>query len=225
MLIVSLFSLTALNSVISVCALAHSLYPEKIKPGMQDTNDGVIGRKDVAISVGLMNILFCPFGSMPNCHGAGGLAGQHRLGARHGASVLFLGFWKMFLAIFFGKSALTLLDAFPASILGVMLAIAGQELATTGFTLLVTSVDKQAAKYYPDEESGLNGPAHAKTRKQLMRQNTVICIITVMVIIALGKTHYGALSGWFAHMIYGPGITDFIKWINKKRGVEEEVTK
>ncbi len=56
--------LTTLNSVISVCALAHSLYPEKRK--RQTGNDGVISRKDVAISVGIMNIVFCPFGSMPN---------------------------------------------------------------------------------------------------------------------------------------------------------------
>jgi hypothetical protein len=56
-------------------------------------------------------------------HGAGGLAGQHRLGARHGASIVFLGVCKMTLAIFFGKSALALLDAFPTSVLGVMLTI------------------------------------------------------------------------------------------------------
>ena len=59
--------LTTLNSVISVCALAHSLYPEKRKRNRPSTaNDAVISRKDVAISVGLMNLLFCPFGSMPN---------------------------------------------------------------------------------------------------------------------------------------------------------------
>lgn len=62
-----------------------------------------------------MNLVFCPFGSMPYCHGAGGLAGQHRLGARHGASVFFLGVTKIILAVFFGASALTLLDAFPES--------------------------------------------------------------------------------------------------------------
>ncbi len=59
--------LTTLNSVISVCALAHSLYPEKRSRNHPATaNDAVISRKEVAISVGLINLLFCPFGSMPN---------------------------------------------------------------------------------------------------------------------------------------------------------------
>jgi hypothetical protein len=59
--------LTALNSVISVCALAHNLYPKKRKQDCSsNANDAVISRKDVAISVGLMNLVFCPFGSMPN---------------------------------------------------------------------------------------------------------------------------------------------------------------
>ena len=59
--------LTTLNSVISVCALAHSLYPEKRQRNHpSSSNDAVISRKDVAISVGLMNLIFCPFGSMPN---------------------------------------------------------------------------------------------------------------------------------------------------------------
>ena len=33
-----------------------------------------------------------------------------------------------------------------------------------------------------------------------------------MVIVAMGKTHYAALSGWVAHMIYGSGTEDFIRW-------------
>ena len=129
--------LTTLNSVISVCCLAHQLYPEKRHSS--STTDAVVSRREVCTSVGLMNLVFCPFGSMPNCHGAGGLAAQHRLGARHGASVVFLGINKVLLAIFFGASALTILDAIPNAILGIMLAIAGQELSTTGFSLLVSS--------------------------------------------------------------------------------------
>lgn len=70
--------LSTLNSVISVCCLAHTLYPER-RRGHSDT-DGVLSRKEVCLSVGLMNLLLCPFGAMPNCHGAGGLAGQHKLG-------------------------------------------------------------------------------------------------------------------------------------------------
>lgn len=208
--------LTTLNSVISVCALAHSLYPEKRKRNSSPTsNDAVISRKDVAISVGLMNLVFCPFGSMPNCHGAGGLAGQHRLGARHGASVVFLGFCKIMLAVFLGKSALTLLDAFPKSILGLMLVIAGQELATTGFTFLVRSVEDSVKN--DDEEDQYSIVDIAKMKSHRLRQSTVIAVITAMVIIALGKTHYGALSGWVAHMTYGGGFSQLFAWYQSHR--------
>jgi len=182
------------------------------------SNDAVISRKEVSISVGLMNLLFCPFGSMPNCHGAGGLAGQHRLGARHGASVLFLGVGKILLAIFFGKSALTLLDAFPTSVLGVMLAIAGQELATTGFTLLVRSVEDKFQNNEDDEDFNLGETDEeiladiAKKKSLLLRQNVVVAVTTAIVIIALGKTHYGASSGWITHLIYGDGIREIKLW-------------
>ncbi len=213
--------LTTLNSVISVCALAHSLYPEKRKEKLLSSNDAVISRREVAISVGLMNLILCPFGSMPNCHGAGGLAGQHRLGARHGTSVVFLGISKIVLAIFFGASALTLLDAFPNAVLGVMLAIAGQELTTTGFTLLVRSVEDKF-QVQIDNDSLFNGEDQehendTKGKSKMLRQYTVIAVITAMVIISLGKTHYGALSGFVAHMVYGEGRDDLTHWFRMRR--------
>lgn len=202
--------LTTLNSVISVCCLAHSLYPEKRQRSLENTGrtDTVVTRREVSISVGMMNLAMCPFGGMPNCHGAGGLAAQHRLGARHGASVVFLGINKMMLAVFFGASALTLLDAFPVAVLGVMLAIAGQELATTGFTLLVSSV----------EEDHRNRRHRGRSKKVMLRKSAMISVITAMVIVALGKTHFGALSGWVAHMVYGDGLTDFVEWVRPKFG-------
>ncbi len=146
-------------------------------------------------------------------HGAGGLAGQHRLGARHGASVVFLGVAKILLAVFLGKSALTLLDAFPLSVLGVMLAIAGQELATTGFTLLVKSVEDEVDNKYQrdlDVEDPRVMAGIPKLKSHLLRRSTVIATLTAIVIISTGKTHYGALSGWVAHMIYGGGISDLV---------------
>lgn len=196
--------LTTLNSVISVCALAHSLYPEKRTKDADamSNNDAVISRKQVAISVGIMNLLFCPLGSMPNCHGAGGLAGQHLLGARHGASMVFLGMTKMVVAVFFGMSALTVFDSFPKAVLGVMLAIAGQELATTGFIVLVGSLEDEVEV--------------SKDKLRRFRQNTVIAMITAIVIISTGRTHIGTLSGFVTHLFYGKGITDLKEWIRSK---------
>jgi len=110
--------LTTLNSVIAVCALSVDLFPERpARP------------RKVSISVGLMNLVSGWFGAMPMCHGAGGLAGQYRFGARSSASILFLGSVKMLLAVFFGGSLLSLLHVYPNSILGVLLGISGLELA------------------------------------------------------------------------------------------------
>lgn len=190
--------LTTLNSVISVCCLAHSLYPEKRKRKDGENtvreSDAVVTRKEVAVSVGLMNIFLCPFGCIPNCHGAGGLAGQHSLGARGGLSVIFLGVCKVLLSVFFGKSALTLLDAMPIAVLGVMLAIAGLELATTGLGMLV----KQCQPHR-------------------LRQESVVALVTAAVILSLGKTHYGAISGWVTYLIYSDGIEKFFAWFSAFR--------
>lgn len=129
--------LTTLNSVIAVCALSADLFPDRrAEP------------RKVSVSVGLMNLVACWFGGMPMCHGAGGLAGQYRFGARTNGSILFLGIVKIFLAVLFGASLMALCVAFPASVLGVLLAFAGMELAlvcrdqtsrTDAFTMLLTA--------------------------------------------------------------------------------------
>jgi len=183
--------LTTLNSVISVCCLAHSLYPEKRLGGSE--TDAVLSRREVSLSVGVMNLLLCPFGAMPNCHGAGGLAGQYKFGARHGAAVVFLGVNKILLAILVGGHLLPWLDAIPAAILGVMLVVSGNELACTGFTVLV-----QSSRVEDDSDSG----------KQL-RTNTAVAVITAAVIIGLKKTHYGFLAGGAVYLIYGDGFAEW----------------
>jgi MFS superfamily sulfate permease-like transporter len=76
-----------------------------------------------------MNLAAGWFGGMPMCHGAGGIAGQYRFGARTNGSILFLGGVKMVVAVVFGASLMALCQAFPASLLGVMLAFSGMELA------------------------------------------------------------------------------------------------
>jgi MFS superfamily sulfate permease-like transporter len=111
--------LTLLNSVIAVCALSADLYPGK-----------GIGTKPMSLSVGLMNLGGCLFGAMPACHGSGGLAGQHRFGARTGGSVVMLGAVKIVLGVGFGTAAMAVFAVYPAAILGVLLVFAGIELAT-----------------------------------------------------------------------------------------------
>ena len=109
--------LTLLNSVVAVCALSESYFPGR----------GVTPRKMTA-SVGLMNLLAVPFGGIPMCHGAGGLAAQYRFGARTGGSVIMLGGLKILVGLLFGNALFQLLQSYPISILGVMLVFAGGEL-------------------------------------------------------------------------------------------------
>lgn len=110
--------LTILNSVVAVCALSVDLFPDRAaRP------------RSVAISVGIMNLAAGWFGAMPMCHGAGGLAGQYRFGARTSGSIIFLGGMKIGLALFLGGSLLALLHIYPKSILGVLLSVSGLELA------------------------------------------------------------------------------------------------
>ena len=104
---------------------------------------------------------------------------------------------------------------------------AGQELATTGFTLLVklveTSTDKQNIANTDEEEEGNNSQRLAdltKMKSHLLRQNTVIAVVTAIVIISTGKTHIGAGSGWIAHMVYGGGIIAIVSWYKARRSRE-----
>ena len=129
--------LTTLNSVVAVCALSADLFPDR-----------AASPRRVAVSVGLMNLGAAWFGGMPMCHGAGGLAGQYRFGARTNGSILFLGAVKMVTAVIFGASLMSFCRAFPASVLGVMLGFSGVELALVArdqtarapaFTVLVTA--------------------------------------------------------------------------------------
>ena len=106
--------LTLFNSVLAVCALSADLFPKRaIRP------------MHMALSVGIMNLLTVPFGAMPMCHGSGGLAAQYRFGARTGTSAVILGTAKILFALIFAASILPLINAYPHSILAVMIIFAG----------------------------------------------------------------------------------------------------
>lgn len=110
--------LTLLNSVIAVCALSHKLFPDR--PAQTNA---------VSTSVGVMNVVGSFFGAMPMCHGAGGLAGQYRFGARTAGSMTILGTVKLALALFASGAVTSYMIHYPRSILGVLLIVSGMELA------------------------------------------------------------------------------------------------
>jgi MFS superfamily sulfate permease-like transporter len=112
--------LTLGNAVIAVREENNLLYPDR-----------PVTERMLAVSQGLMNLAAAPLGGIPMCHGAGGMAGHVRFGARTGGSLVMLGFILIVLALFFSGSAGILFGAFPKAVLGVILFVAGGELAVT----------------------------------------------------------------------------------------------
>jgi hypothetical protein len=94
--------LSILNSVIAVCKLSTDLFPNK-----------EVTATSVSVSVGIMNLVGCWFGAMLICHGAGGLAGQYKFGAKSGVSVAFLGTAKLVLGLILGSQLVKILSQFP----------------------------------------------------------------------------------------------------------------
>ena len=91
--------------------------------------DRPVTARQVAISTGVMNTLGSLIGAVPMCHGAGGMAAQVSFGARTGGAPIILGALLIILALLFSESIETLLRLFPQPALGVMLFLAGLQLA------------------------------------------------------------------------------------------------
>jgi MFS superfamily sulfate permease-like transporter len=66
---------------------------------------------------------------MPMCHGADGVAAQHRFGARTGLAPIFFGIALLVLAIGFAVGAASLFAAIPSSVVGALLLVTGTDLA------------------------------------------------------------------------------------------------
>ncbi len=110
--------LTLGNACIAVCAENNSLF-----------RDRPVTERKVATSMGLMNLFSPLIGGIPMCHGAGGMAGHVRFGARTGGALVILGGIVVAIGLLFGNSVELLFQMFPAAILGVILFFAGVELA------------------------------------------------------------------------------------------------
>lgn len=111
--------LTFGNALIAITEENNRLFPDR-----------KITERRVAFSTGLLNLFSSAIGGIPMCHGAGGMAGHVKFGARTGGASIMLGAVLLVLALFFADSVGTLFRLFPASVLGVILFLAGAELAT-----------------------------------------------------------------------------------------------
>jgi predicted benzoate:H+ symporter BenE len=122
MFVLPQLSLTLTNAVVLTALIAGDYFGERAAH--------VIPSR-LAISSGLANLLLCPFGALPMCHGAGGLAAHYRFGARSGTAPLALGLVLLAFALLPGSVGLTALQAVPQAGLGALLLVASSELALT----------------------------------------------------------------------------------------------
>ena len=110
--------LTLGNAVIATTRENNRLFPDR-----------PVSERKLMLSTGVMNLGSAVLGGVPMCHGAGGMAGHVRFGARTGGALIILGAILLSLAVFFSESIQTLFRMFPAPILGVILFLAGAQLA------------------------------------------------------------------------------------------------
>ncbi|MDA8217534.1 MAG: putative sulfate/molybdate transporter [Dehalococcoidales bacterium] len=110
--------LTLGNAILATVGENNRLFPDR-----------PLNTRTVALEHGFMNFVAAGIGGVPLCHGAGGMAGHVRFGARTGGALVILGLIVLTLGLFFSDSVVLLLGLIPQAVLGVILFIAGLELA------------------------------------------------------------------------------------------------
>lgn len=183
--------LTTLNSILAVCSLAGTLFPD-YPPTPSTTSIG--------FSVAIANLIGCWFGAMPVCHGSGGLAGQYRFGARSGASIIVLGTIKLVLGLFVGDGIVPLLQRLPKSLLGIMVLAAGVELAKVGQSVgQVRGVWEQAEI---DNDDGHRRAVSKESRDEAEREAKdawMVMLITAAGCLAFKNDAVGFIAGLVWH--------------------------
>lgn len=111
--------LTLGNAIIGTVEENNELFPHR-----------PIRVRTIALDHGFMNLFSAAIGGVPICHGAGGMAGHVRFGARTGGALIIMGLMVLLLGLFFSDSVIVFLKCFPPSILGIILFFAGLELAS-----------------------------------------------------------------------------------------------
>ena len=110
--------LTFGNAYLSITEENNRLFPDR-----------PVSARSVAFSTGLMNLGSSFVGGIPMCHGAGGMAGHVQFGARTGGSSIILGSILLCAGLFLSASIDTIFKIFPPHVLGVILFMAGLQLA------------------------------------------------------------------------------------------------
>ena len=106
--------LTVTNAILATSLLTLDLFRHEIKPDR------------LSATIGVMNLVTVPFGGFPMCHGAGGMAGQYRFGARTGGANIIAGIILLGFAFFFASAGV--LSIIPTGIFGALLLFVALEL-------------------------------------------------------------------------------------------------
>lgn len=109
--------LTFSNAVLATCLAVNERFPERR-----------VEEKDLALNMGVLNILSSLIGGVPMCHGAGGLASQYFFGARTGGAMVMEGVFEIALALMFAKTLIEIFAEYPLAVVGAMTLFASVEL-------------------------------------------------------------------------------------------------
>ena len=111
--------LTLTNAIFVAAAVSRQLFPDAER----------VNERNLAITTGLGNLLAAPFGGYLMCHGAGGMSGHVRFGARTATAPLLIGSAFIALGVLFGFGGYQLLRTIPDAVLGGLLLFSGVDLA------------------------------------------------------------------------------------------------
>jgi len=120
-LVIPQIPLTISNAILATSLLCQDYFPDRKN----------ISAKRLALSHGVMNLIAALLGGIPVCHGAGGLAGHYRFGARSGGALVIIGVFMLVLGLLYSDAIVQISSLFPFAILGVLLLFAGFDLALT----------------------------------------------------------------------------------------------
>ncbi len=112
--------LTLTNAIIVTAAVTRQLFPKEIHN---------VNERNLSITTGIGNLLAAPFGGYPMCHGAGGVTGHYRFGARTATAPVLIGVVFIAMGLFLGDAGFQLLKTIPDAVLGALLLFSGIDLA------------------------------------------------------------------------------------------------
>ncbi|MEK7275205.1 MAG: putative sulfate/molybdate transporter [Candidatus Desantisbacteria bacterium] len=116
LLVIPQLPLTLGNSIVATSDVAERYFGDKAKR---------VTPYSLSIGLGIANILFGLIGSMPVCHGSGGVTAHYSFGARTGIAPIVIGSVCLALGLIFGDEAINIVKLIPYPILGIMLIFVG----------------------------------------------------------------------------------------------------